>query len=248
MDEFREDSLAVASLVVSIYVLGYVFGPLIIAPASELYGRLPVYHVNTFLFLAFSIGCSRSTSISMLIVFRFFAGVAGSCPITVGSGTIADTFKQEHRGKVMSIWSFPILFGPRLVLFSFLLYNKLTKSPKSWTCRRILFVGRCWLALGFLPNLNLRKTALLVIPNYLLTSLRPQFYSCSRSFASERRTHLCFSNGKPRDFEKRLETTSFALPCSLPRRLARCFSCLSSVPSRCYVSHQSSLEFPSTSP
>lgn len=117
MEEFGEKSLAVASLVVSIYVLGYVFGPLIIAPASEHYGRLPVYHVNTFLFLAFSIGCARSTSISMLIVFRFLAGVAGSSPITIGSGTIADTFKQEQRGKVMSIWSFPILFGPRLVAF-----------------------------------------------------------------------------------------------------------------------------------
>ncbi|KAK5342286.1 hypothetical protein LTR07_006023 [Exophiala xenobiotica] len=113
MDEFHEKSVALASLVVSIYVLGYVFGPLIIAPASEHYGRLPVYHVNTFLFLVFTIGCARSTSISMLIAFRFLAGVAGSSPITVGSGTIADTFKQEQRGKVMSIWSFPILFGPR---------------------------------------------------------------------------------------------------------------------------------------
>ncbi|KAK5459864.1 hypothetical protein LTS15_003993 [Exophiala xenobiotica] len=114
MDEFQEKSVALASLVVSIYVLGYVFGPLIIAPASEHYGRLPVYHVNTFLFLVFTIGCARSTSISMLIAFRFLAGVAGSSPITVGSGTIADTFKQEQRGKVMSIWSFPILFGPSL--------------------------------------------------------------------------------------------------------------------------------------
>jgi len=114
MDEFHEKSVALASLVVSIYVLGYVFGPLIIAPASEHYGRLPVYHVNTFLFLVFTIGCARSTSISMLIAFRFLAGVAGSSPITVGSGTIADTFKQEQRGKVMSIWSFPILFGPSL--------------------------------------------------------------------------------------------------------------------------------------
>ncbi|KAK4943292.1 hypothetical protein LTR10_017135 [Elasticomyces elasticus] len=114
MEEFNEDSVALASFVVSVYVLGYVFGPLVVAPCSELYGRLPVYHVNTFLFLAFTIGCARSTSIPMLIVFRFLAGVAGSSPITVGSGSIADTFRQEERGKVMSIWSFPILFGPSL--------------------------------------------------------------------------------------------------------------------------------------
>jgi len=40
--------------------------------------------------------------------------VSGSCPLTVGSGSIADTFRQEERGKVMSIWTFPILFGPSL--------------------------------------------------------------------------------------------------------------------------------------
>lgn len=80
---------------------------------SELYGRLYVYHVNTFLFMVFSIACGRSTSLGMLIAFRFLAGVAGSCPLTVGSGSIADTFRQDQRGKVMSVWTFPILFGPR---------------------------------------------------------------------------------------------------------------------------------------
>ena len=80
---------------------------------SELFGRLPIYMLNTFLFMVFSLACGLSTSMSMLIVFRFLAGVAGSCPLTVGSGSIADTFRQDQRGKVMSIWTFPILFGPR---------------------------------------------------------------------------------------------------------------------------------------
>lgn len=113
MDEFNSDSDALASFVISVYVLGYVFGPLVIAPFSELYGRLPVYHTNNVLFLVFTIACARATSLSMLIVFRFFAGVAGSCPVTVGSGSIADTFRQEERGRAMAIWTFPILFGPR---------------------------------------------------------------------------------------------------------------------------------------
>ncbi|KAJ9603306.1 hypothetical protein H2200_012084 [Cladophialophora chaetospira] len=114
MRDFHSDSEDLASFVVSVYVLGYAFGPLVIAPMSELYGRVYVYHVNTFLFMVFSLACGRSTSLSMLIVFRFLAGVAGSCPLTVGSGSIADTFRQDQRGKVMSIWTFPILFGPSL--------------------------------------------------------------------------------------------------------------------------------------
>jgi len=112
MREFKSTNVNLESLVVSIYILGYAFGPLVIAPLSELYGRLPLYHANTVLFLVFNIACAKSTSLSMLIVFRFLAGLAGSCPITIGSGSIADCFRQEERGRVLAMWTFPVLFGP----------------------------------------------------------------------------------------------------------------------------------------
>lgn len=114
MDEFDQSSVVMSSFVVSVYIIGYAFGPLVIAPMSELYGRLWVYHVNSFLFIIFTAACALSTNLGMLCTFRFFAGVFGSCPITVGSGSIADTFPQAERGKVMSIWTFPILFGPSI--------------------------------------------------------------------------------------------------------------------------------------
>lgn len=114
MREFHSDSVDLASFSVSVYVLGYAFGPLVIAPLSELYGRLPVYHTNTFLFLCWNIACGRATNLSMFIGFRFMAGLFGSCPVTIGSGTIADLFKQEERGKVMSAWTLPVLLGPTL--------------------------------------------------------------------------------------------------------------------------------------
>ena len=36
MEEFHSTNLELASFVVSIYVLGYAFGPLVVAPISEL--------------------------------------------------------------------------------------------------------------------------------------------------------------------------------------------------------------------
>jgi multidrug resistance protein len=114
MDEFNSTNVDLASFVVSVYVMGYVFGPLIIAPLSELYGRLWVYHINTFLFIIFNVGCALSTSLGMEFAFRFLAGFAGVAPLTVGSGTIADLFKQEERGKVMAMWTFPVLLGPTI--------------------------------------------------------------------------------------------------------------------------------------
>jgi len=81
---------------------------------SELYGRVIVYNVCTFFFLVWTIACGVSTSMPMIIVMRFLAGLAGSCPITIGSGTIADCWRQEERGMVMSTWTLPILLGPTL--------------------------------------------------------------------------------------------------------------------------------------
>lgn len=114
MRDFKSDNIPLASFVVSVYVLGYAFGPLIIGPLSELYGRLWVYHINTALFVVFNIGCGFAQDLNTEIVLRFFAGFAGVAPMTVGSGTIADLFRQEERGKVMSAWTLPILLGPTL--------------------------------------------------------------------------------------------------------------------------------------
>ena len=112
MTEFRSTNEELASFVVSVYVLGYAFGPLIIAPLSELYGRVPVYHVCNVLFIVFSIACAVSTNLNMLIGWRFLQGTFGSCPLTIGGGTISDMIRQEKRGGVMAIWALGPLMGP----------------------------------------------------------------------------------------------------------------------------------------
>jgi len=73
--------------VVSVYILGYAAGPLIVAPCSEIYGRLPVYHVTNVLFVIFTICCAESRSVGMLVAFRFLAGSVGSTPLVLGKPT-----------------------------------------------------------------------------------------------------------------------------------------------------------------
>lgn len=46
MVEFGVSSSTMGSFVVSVYVLGFAAGPMIFAPLSEIYGRLPLYHVT----------------------------------------------------------------------------------------------------------------------------------------------------------------------------------------------------------
>ena len=112
MSEFKSNSQELASFVVSVYVLGYAFGPVIIAPLSELYGRVPVYHACNVLFIVFTVACAVSVNLNMLITWRFFQGSFGSCALAIGGGTISDIVVQEKRGGVMAIWALGPLLGP----------------------------------------------------------------------------------------------------------------------------------------
>jgi len=114
MASFNEPSKTLASFVVSVYILGFAFGPLIIAPMSEMYGRFWIYTVSNVLFIIFSVACALSTNLEMLIVFRFLAGCAGASPLTIGGGTIADMMPQEKRAGAMALWGMGPLLGPVL--------------------------------------------------------------------------------------------------------------------------------------
>ncbi|KAJ5919463.1 benomyl/methotrexate resistance protein [Penicillium verhagenii] len=53
MIESHSTITILASFVVSVYVLGYCIGLLFTAPLSEIYGRVPVYHVSNVFFVHF---------------------------------------------------------------------------------------------------------------------------------------------------------------------------------------------------
>lgn len=112
LEDFHSNNQQLGSFVVSVYVLGYAFGPLIIAPLSEIYGRLVIYHVCNVLFVILTVACAVSSNLNMLIAFRFLEGTFGSCPLTIGGGTIADMIVQEKRGAVLAIWALGPLMGP----------------------------------------------------------------------------------------------------------------------------------------
>lgn len=109
---FHETSNLIASFVVSVYILGFALGPLVIAPMSEMYGRIPLYNICNVLFVVFNIACAVSNSMGMLIAFRLLAGCAGAAPLTLGGGTIADMFPPQQRAGAMAIWSIGPLLGP----------------------------------------------------------------------------------------------------------------------------------------
>ncbi|TVY90092.1 MFS transporter [Lachnellula willkommii] len=113
MDEtFHNTSTILSSLTVSIFVLGYVIGPLILAPLSEIYGRRFVLTGANSFFCVWQIGCALAPNLSALIVFRFLAGIGGSGCLTIGGGVIADLFNADRRGLATAVYSLaPELLG-----------------------------------------------------------------------------------------------------------------------------------------
>jgi MFS family permease len=105
-------SSTVSVLTVSIYMLGFAFGSLLMAPISELYGRFWIFNICNVVFLAMNIGCAATHDLGGFLICRFLAGVVGSAPLTIGGGTIADVTEPEDRGKAMSGFGLGPLLGP----------------------------------------------------------------------------------------------------------------------------------------
>lgn len=112
LEDFHSTSIILASFVVSIYLIGYAAGPLLCAPLSEVYGRFIVYVITNVFFVIFTIACAVAPSLNSLIGFRFLAGAAGSAPLVLGGGSVADLYKREERGSKMAIFAMGPLLGP----------------------------------------------------------------------------------------------------------------------------------------
>ncbi|GFF92212.1 uncharacterized MFS-type transporter C530.15c [Aspergillus lentulus] len=75
IEEFHV-SKTVATLGLSLFVLGFSVGPLVWAPLSEQVGRQIPFFVSFLCLSSFTAGCAGARNIETLLVLRFFAGPA----------------------------------------------------------------------------------------------------------------------------------------------------------------------------
>ncbi|KAL1850457.1 hypothetical protein VTK73DRAFT_9678 [Phialemonium thermophilum] len=102
-------SPAVATLLVSIFVIGLAVGPLFLAPLSELYGRVPLMHASNVAFLVAAVLAAVSVNIPMLIVARL---AMGASTISLGGGYATDLMEPEMRGRAMNVWTVGPVLAP----------------------------------------------------------------------------------------------------------------------------------------
>lgn len=106
------DNQTLMALTVSIFLLPWALVPLVASPLSEMYGRRVVTFVSLWVLLAFNLGCCFAKTKEQLIVFRFFAGVGGAAPLSIGAGVIGDCFNAVERNKAIGIFGIGLIMAP----------------------------------------------------------------------------------------------------------------------------------------
>ena len=97
-------SMEVTLLAVSLFVLGFAFGPIIFGPLSELYGRkLPLF-LGMFGFAIFQIPVAVAENLHTIFICRFLGGTFASAPLAIVS--LFHYFQAAH---LLSLTDFLLL-------------------------------------------------------------------------------------------------------------------------------------------
>ena len=110
-------SSEVGLLGLSLYVLGFAFGPMFWAPLSELQGRrLPII-LSMFGFSIFQVGVAAAKDLQTIMLCRFWGGMFGSSPLAVVAAVFSDMFDNKTRGLALTVFSMTVFTGPLFAPF-----------------------------------------------------------------------------------------------------------------------------------
>lgn len=93
-----------STMALSVYLLATAFGPLIIGPLSEVYGRSVIFHVTSLWFLVWNLVCGFANSKGILIAARLLAGFGASAVYSMAYGVLGDVWSKEQRGRSLSMY------------------------------------------------------------------------------------------------------------------------------------------------
>ncbi|KAL9130406.1 MAG: hypothetical protein Q9217_001414 [Psora testacea] len=138
-------------LPISLFLVGYVLGPVFFGPLSEIYGRKVIMLLSFVVLTLFTMACALAPNWPALLVFRLICGINASSSIAVVGGLYADIFVNPvTRGRAMAVLMAATTCGPMLapLISGFV-------SPVSWRWTfwvGLIVAGVSLLVLLFLPE------------------------------------------------------------------------------------------------
>ncbi|KAF7561395.1 hypothetical protein G7046_g2751 [Stylonectria norvegica] len=151
MDDFDVTGEIQSYLPTTVYLIGYIVGPLVFSPLSESIGRKSVSFWTFNIFILFTLACALAPNWPALLIFRLICGTAASVPLTVIGGLYADIFfSPQTRGRAMITFMSGTTFGP---LGGPIISGYIAPLGWRWVFWVTLIVAGCsWIPLAFMPE------------------------------------------------------------------------------------------------
>lgn len=115
--DFYYTSIDQIEVTLSIYLLGFALGQLIVGPLSDRYGRKLFIFIGLGVYIAFSFLISQASSVEQLWVFRFFQAVGGGFAVVNTNAIVRDIYSGKEAAKVFSIMSIIMMIAPMIAPF-----------------------------------------------------------------------------------------------------------------------------------
>jgi MFS transporter, DHA1 family, multidrug resistance protein len=101
-------------LTLSTYLTGFAIFHLACGPLADRFGRRPILLGGTVLFVAACIGCSLSTTIEELLLFRFIQGVGACVGPTLARAVARDVYGPTRAARALSLIAMLMALAPAI--------------------------------------------------------------------------------------------------------------------------------------
>lgn len=110
---FNVRSQQQSTLPVAVFLVGYIFGPILFGPISESYGRKACFISSFGIYTIFTVACPLTSSWPAFLLFRLLVGSGASVPQAVLGGVFSDIYPNLlHRGRAVMILGLTSNIGP----------------------------------------------------------------------------------------------------------------------------------------
>jgi DHA1 family bicyclomycin/chloramphenicol resistance-like MFS transporter len=99
-------------LTLSTYLTGFALFHLVCGPLADRFGRRPILLGGTVLFVAACVGCSLSSTIEELLVFRFVQGIGACVGPTLARAVARDVFGPTRAARALSLIAMLMALAP----------------------------------------------------------------------------------------------------------------------------------------
>ncbi|KAF4446961.1 hypothetical protein F53441_9432 [Fusarium austroafricanum] len=102
------------NLGIFLFVAGFAFAPMILAPVSEIHGRYWVFVGSGIVFFLGTLGCAVTESYAGMMICRLITGNGAAVFATLTGGVVGDLYRKEDRNTPMALYSLSIMVGTGL--------------------------------------------------------------------------------------------------------------------------------------